>query len=918
MDGFIQHHHDMIILTAIEGSKRTAHTDMQSLYQSYSRQEWNKTRNKIYERIGHKRYQLPSARSDIITTSGLEGGQSEAVISYSGVKNSVEKLHPHQAVHVTKPRRDIQECNLLKQHAQQVYNTNRQILSSSDDRTRARTTHPLALAFYELEWNETMAHVLSMEDATHYKNMMYLLSSMFTEHISMSTMDTRTQSHSKGGTYAAMFYVDEKVTSKDMNTHCITSCQLKLAYGCLEYYQYITNSHMDTTIQHAFRLGQINTSPRALAGQSNSSRLLCMYLDYMRRSVGYPDNYLNMANDNQSAGGMFATCKPLPDVMTVPLWVYVYYCIRLGCFSMAVTELQSHIDTHFNKSNVNLEDVTIAIHGILKCLDTVSVGTGTGTARDTDMVDVDRLHSLMQCCREYYNKILSPSPDASNGDCCPYLAQICRLLTLTDIDIACDHMKNGAVNFTNTLEDYLWCQLWFIYLSHVVFDGAGADKRRSGSTNSGDSAILVTADQTITPYTEKNFYETVVSCGGQSYFDPEYATPFLYVNVLLVCQRYAEAIAHLWIAGQQFASVQLASVCIHHGVILPHQVISTSGINAGASTGEHRLTAITMLLEWAHPYIKHYFMEISEYILLFYQDAWLHQLIQCNVAPAHVEKLKLQFDQSCMDMWVKYILVVMEKDPNYKNIGLLFNSFHTSIISGDATTPLTTTRSSVYPQKGYVARMVDLAIERLSSMVKHQHNVNDPQIRMKFDSMFFLFVQNQRYGDIAQLLSKNVAHALSSSICVNKPIMNLLITMTNSICNQGVDASANTSNSYWLTKAMEFHQNFIATGSPVVAASITNDTAHTLETLLNVSQCYDLYVKQQYNDIIVCMDNIGLIPKNCSEIAIKGEKYLHINEYLCSVMSDILILTTYAIKGLYELYIHESRGKISGGGMSQR
>ena len=148
--------------------------------------------------------------------------------------------------------------------------------------------------------------------------------------------------------------------------------------------------------------------------------------------------------------------------------------------------------------------------------------------------------------------------------------------------------------------------------------------------------------------------------------------------------------------------------------------------------------------------------------------------------------------------------------------------------------------------------------------------------------------------------------------------MNLLITMTNSICNQGVDASANTSNSYWLTKAMEFHQNFIATGSPVVAASITNDTAHTLETLLNVSQCYDLYVKQQYNDIIVCMDNIGLIPKNCSEIAIKGEKYLHINEYLCSVMSDILILTTYAIKGLYELYIHESRGKISGGGMSQR
>lgn len=71
-------------------------------------------------------------------------------------------------------------------------------------------------------------------------------------------------------------------------------------------------------------------------------------------------------------------------------------------------------------------------------------------------------------------------------------------------------------------------------------------------------------------YSERSLFGLVMEYGGCDYFDADRSNPFRYAMVLSCCQRFGDAIAHLWQCNKAIPAVHLIVAALHYGLILPH------------------------------------------------------------------------------------------------------------------------------------------------------------------------------------------------------------------------------------------------------------------------------------------------------------------------------------------------------------
>jgi hypothetical protein len=62
----------------------------------------------------------------------------------------------------------------------------------------------------------------------------------------------------------------------------------------------------------------------------------------------------------------------------------------------------------------------------------------------------------------------------------------------------------------------------------------------------------------------------ILEFGGPDYFDEDRTNPFRYAMVLCCCQRFGDAIAHLWQCNKIVPAVHLTAAALHYGLVLPH------------------------------------------------------------------------------------------------------------------------------------------------------------------------------------------------------------------------------------------------------------------------------------------------------------------------------------------------------------
>jgi hypothetical protein len=69
---------------------------------------------------------------------------------------------------------------------------------------------------------------------------------------------------------------------------------------------------------------------------------------------------------------------------------------------------------------------------------------------------------------------------------------------------------------------------------------------------------------------ERRLFELILEYGGPDYFDEDRSNPFRYSMVLCCCQRFGDAIAHLWHCNKALPAVHLTVAALHYGLVLPH------------------------------------------------------------------------------------------------------------------------------------------------------------------------------------------------------------------------------------------------------------------------------------------------------------------------------------------------------------
>jgi hypothetical protein len=69
---------------------------------------------------------------------------------------------------------------------------------------------------------------------------------------------------------------------------------------------------------------------------------------------------------------------------------------------------------------------------------------------------------------------------------------------------------------------------------------------------------------------ERTLFELMLEYGGPDYFDQDRTNPFRYAMVLICCQRFGDAIAHLWQCNKVVPAVHLTCAALHYGLVLPH------------------------------------------------------------------------------------------------------------------------------------------------------------------------------------------------------------------------------------------------------------------------------------------------------------------------------------------------------------
>lgn len=883
----------MIILTAIEDSKKSAASDVQNIYQGWAKKEWNNAKGKLIERLGYRSYRAPLS-------------------TVSGSTNTSFPLLPLSA-------NSASNGALLQAHVDLFRKAIDQDSTSHYDVVHAMSEIPI-----DIYQSANMSNEYGdISDINNYKNMLFLLSNMVGER-GMASATTGIQPDI--GCYSPLAFasVNNAYNKQEYSVSSTKRCQSNLTCGAKRYFEQLFMNYIQNLIDNCIQQGHIAQFPPSVPGQT-SRRLLLMYLDFTCRSVGFAQgiyNYNNYkSNKTDSKYVPVSYCKAMRGedpslVESVPLWIFVYYCIRIGDLNMALNELEA-------QRSANSDPNVVTIYKVLSGLQQIETNPSANKS----------IFDAVCHCRDKYNELIdrldvhrssSSDDDFDRLDSYivePYALHMLRICSISDVSIASSNENNHNINITNTVEDYMWTNVWYMYMSHYAEPNAIA----------GDACTQVVDPSNSMSYGEDDFYSTIESYGGQAYFDPNYDSPYTYVNVLLCCQRFGEAVLHLWICGKTFAAMQLLMSCVYYGVLQPHtKLLYQVNRAAGGNTYQQALydcTSISLFETWMKGFINNFPLEMVPYlVILQYTQGYMSYLSHCSGSIK--EHMILATNKLSKQLWIDYLLKVVELDT--KNRHANKNSNYVTQLVGDSVDDgnrdcRRSGRDGIvdkYVQYYPNLRTIDELLVQCASILLAQSKSDSLNyVVLQGDNEengYHLYMLSGRYVEIVEELCRHMCKILSDSVQIGTSTAiasnaenqwNVKVNML----SKSVDS--NSDNEFWLHKCHAFFRKYIEGGHGVIlkelSASSENglELAKTLEGLLIIASIYDNYDHRHYNEVLDITQQLNIFPINENEVIMKSTNYYGLNKYIKYIVSDLCLINCIAIKILYDQCLMEKRGK---------
>jgi hypothetical protein len=508
LDGYLSHHHDMIILTAINDARRSAQERERSIQRKWLQENWQSSRQRFLESLGHRphmRTLAPSALSSQQpqqTRSSAGQVPAESIpFSLSGTPSfrapanaptNIESSAPAPASSMAaaeEPAPPLPEY--LQAHISAV-----RVFHSDIKQTRApgsstggyslviRQQTPIFASLGEAASTPTASFSnpnnnvqamfgLSEADITGYRSVLTMLSYM--------TGEQRESTISQRGEYLPACFPVTDFSAPHLHAKIVHP----LSWGAKEYLETRFNEKINRFIDENARSDRFSIRSSAegqgwntrlcscLAHLFRQGQLYCNDEDYQAFSM-IPDN--SSSNDMTPYGQQSNSAYGAVD-NTVPLWAFVYYALAAGNVGAAIDMLS---EFGHNSIERNALRVLQYLHQLSnQYLSTYSESHNREAAAAAVTLSPDLFRDLdeaLSVCRHHFESIFQED-DVGGSD--PYQLFVLNLLSLTRRD----YLANP--DFPNYLvENYLWSSLWFAYHNRLLlFCGGNAVGASASSAN---------------------------------------------------------------------------------------------------------------------------------------------------------------------------------------------------------------------------------------------------------------------------------------------------------------------------------------------------------------------------------------------------------------------------------------------------
>lgn len=472
------HHRDMIVLTAIEESRRQSEEYLEESRRRWNVREWETAKTNFMESLGHRAQ----------TWSKFQGHGRTAQQTQQALAASARNLLSTNSSSSVPP--------VFQAHREAVQEVNLAAGSRTDPSSGTRPVAACTKLLEKADMLEPEEGFMARGDISGYKLALNMLRYMVGE------QDDGESGPSQPGSFAPLCF-DTHIVSDDSRQ---TTLHGTLSNGAKRFLEDKAMEQWTLTLNRASSVGEFEFGPRT-PGRTSQARLM-NYVQYLQRTGVIPQvSVIGIGRSASSAGGSLAGSFSLSSMSSpklggrslssgdnVPLWPFVYYCLRAGQVSSALSELQEAMSK--NSSNSSYLNTLTAVHSILQVLQSAtnamrsssstnasSTGGNLGfglsrpqLARDmSSAIDTQALKRLIGECREQYRLRVQQAVNASDPQTIdPYIITVLNLVSAADRKALAAVPGSASGNQHLLLPpqydllDFFWSQLWFISLDAAI------------------------------------------------------------------------------------------------------------------------------------------------------------------------------------------------------------------------------------------------------------------------------------------------------------------------------------------------------------------------------------------------------------------------------------------------------------------
>lgn len=441
MEGYLAHHREMIVLTAIEESRRRSDEYLESSRRRWNAREWESAKSTFMESLGHRAQawaKFPSHAQPSSTQPNETSNRGSLPVISSDVPP------------------------VFAEHSNAVREMNLADYSSSEGRAIAACDKFIEKA----ELLVADEGFMSDNDIMGYKMTLDMMKSMVGED-SLG----HGQPCVPGKFSAICFDADQSFLHSVLRKGTRRFLEEKALEQWTRSVGQIPN--------------RIDLSADVRSAGRNKEAQVRSYVQFLSSTNSLPQG--SVANMSMSRGmsmggsltGSFSLSSPGPsgNRTNVPFWPFMYHCLRSGQLRLALEELQEQGSNPSNPQHILIQNVQAVVQILSSATNAAASDLGEDSlsgsfqrprlGRDmSTMIEARDIKAILLSLQEQYRKTCAASSANSNA-LDPYFVTVLNLVSGANRSVFTE-LQGALLPPQFDLFDLLWTNVWFIELDAAI------------------------------------------------------------------------------------------------------------------------------------------------------------------------------------------------------------------------------------------------------------------------------------------------------------------------------------------------------------------------------------------------------------------------------------------------------------------